>query len=92
MNRYSLRLSATDWVLIGYVAGLVLWFIAETLTADAPEDSRTWNEQQVTLGERDLERLEDGDSVKVRRWHGHDLVIDGTIVVDARTEEGQDDA
>lgn len=94
MTRYSLRLSAEDWVLIGYIAGLLVWFIADTL---APEDGDTTaarNEQEVTLTEDDLRRIEDGDTVKLRRWHGHELVLGGGMVIDADqidVEEGDPD-
>jgi len=92
MNRYSLRLSATDWVLIGYVAGILLWFVADTITADAPDETRTWTEQSVTLSEDHLRRLEDGETVTVTRWHGNDLVLNGTVVVDVgEVEEGDPD-
>jgi len=83
MNRYALRLKAEDWVLIGYLAGILLWFVADTLTADEPDSGRSWTEQQVTLTEEHLQRIEDGETVSVRRWHGHELVIGGGMVIDA---------
>jgi hypothetical protein len=85
-RRYHLSLSAEDWVLIGYIAGILVWFFADTLTSSPPttsDSSRTWTEQSVELSEDHLQRLEDGDSVKVHRWHGHDLVIGGGMVNDA---------
>jgi len=91
-RRYSLSLKAEDWVLIGYVAGILLWFVAETLTASPTSDSsRTWTEQSVELSEDHLQRLENGDSVKVHRWHGHDLVIGGGMVIDADQLGGEED-
>jgi len=86
------RLSVSDWVFIGYVVGLLVWWVYEAVTADPDTGSRTWTEQSMTLSEDHLQRLEDGDSVKLSRWHGGDLVLDGTIVVDAgRPEEGHND-
>jgi len=86
------RLSVSDWVFIGYVVGLLVWWVYEAVTTDTDTGSRTLTEQDVTLSEDHLQRLEDGDSVKLSRWHGGDLVLDGTIVVDAgQPEEGHSD-
>lgn len=37
----------------------------------------------ATDRERVLERLERGETVRVPRWHGHDLELSGEVVVDA---------
>jgi hypothetical protein len=41
------------------------------------------DQQPRDLHEQALQRLEDGDSIRVERWHGHDLVLRGDLVVDA---------
>lgn len=38
--------------------------------------------QQPESRERALQRLENGGSIKLDRWHGHDLVLRGDLVVD----------
>lgn len=94
MRRYSLSLTATDWLLIGYIAGIVLWFVADAATADPDASGTTaWTEQTVTLTEDHLRRLEDGDTVAVQRWHGHELLLGGGMVIDAEMigEEGEED-
>ncbi len=78
----------SDWVFIGYIVGLIVWWVAETLSADPDDSPRTWTEQSVTLSEDHLQRLEDGDNVQISRWHGGDLVLDGAIVIDAPPAEG----
>lgn len=75
-------LEPADWVLIGYLLGLVVWYLYDVGT-DVEDTPRSWSDQSVTLNEDHLQRLEDGDSVKVRRWHGHELVLDGGMVIDA---------
>jgi len=87
------RFSVSDWVFIGYVLGLLVWWVYEAVTDDPDTSRRAWTEQSVTLSEDHLQRLEDGDHVSVSRWHGGDLVLDGTIVVDARQpQEGSTDS
>lgn len=90
MSRNGLldRLDPQDWVLIGYAAGLIVWWFVDDL-GDAPD--RSWTEQQITLDEEHLDRIENGDSVAVRRWHGHELVLEGDVVIDANEiEDGED--
>lgn len=87
-NPLTRYLEPSDWVLIGYLIGLGLWYIFETSTAE--ETARSWTEQNVTLSEDHLQRLENGDSVAVSRWHGHDLVLEGSIVVDQDALEDGD--
>jgi hypothetical protein len=43
----------------------------------------------VTLNEDALRRLEDGQPVTVRRWHGQDLELSGTRVIDVETVEDE---
>lgn len=90
MTRHTLldRLDPQAWVLIGYAIGLLVWQLTGDL-GGAPE--RTWSEQQITLGEEHLERIENGESVAVRRWHGHELVLEGDLVIDAKELEDADD-
>lgn len=87
MNRLEIDLRPSDWILIGYLLGLGLWWFIEWSTAGHPEESSR-REQRVDLSEDHLRRLEDGSTVSVRRWHGHDLVLDGSVVVDAEQIEG----
>jgi len=76
------------------VAGLDTWEVAylglvlgvclqQWMTSDGP--TRV-TEQDVTLAEDDLRRLEDGDSLAVHRWHGHELHLRGDVVVDVPSE------
>ena len=79
------RLGTDDWVIIGYVVGLAVYYLF--LDGDEPEP---WTEQDVRLGEEHLQRLEDGDTLELRRWHGQTLAIDGTVVVDVEPEREHD--
>jgi len=85
------RLDPSDWLLIGYLLGLVVIYIAQEIES-TPTDTatRTWTEQDVHLSEDHLQRLEDGETVRVSRWHGHDLVLNGAIVVGDVEEESDD--
>lgn len=88
MKRALRRLDPSDWVLIGYLIGLLVIWIAETAGQDSTPTRRT--EQSVRLDEEHLERIEDGESVQVRRWHGHDLVLEGDLVIDVDRVHGED--
>jgi len=65
-----------------------MWVIEQLHTA--PDDRRGPTGQRVDLDERALERLEDGEKVKIRRWHGGDLLLRGDVVVSVPSES--DDA
>jgi hypothetical protein len=84
------RFEPADWVLVGYLLGLaVLWF-AKELESTPTEPSTSWTEESRTLDEDHLRRLEDGEPVRLRRWHGNDLVLEGALVV-GDVEEDVDD-
>ena len=73
---------------LGLVVGVCLM---EWVQPDDPTPSPT-AEQTVTLGEDDLRRLEDGGSLAVHRWHGHELHVRGDVVVDVpASQENKDD-
>lgn len=93
-NTYIRRLDAEDWVLIGYLIGVgLMWLIERFNTASTSDNGGPHSGQQVRLDERALERLEDGDSMKIPRWHGGDLVLRGDMVVTvpSESEDGEDD-
>ena len=67
---------------------MALWEVVQSVVAnDSRQRSRT--EQSVTLNEDALRRLEDGETVVVRRWHGQDLELSGTQVIDVETIEDE---
>jgi len=72
-----------ELVYLGLVVGVALM---EWVQPDDPAPTRS-TEQTVTLGEDDLRRLEDGDSLAVHRWHGHELHVRGDVVVDVPTSQ-----
>ncbi|WP_439028425.1 hypothetical protein [Haloarchaeobius sp. DT45] len=80
-----------EWLFIGYVVGLLVWYAVESVTYGSPDSGRSWTDQEISLSEDHLRRLEDGETVQVRRWHGHDLVLGGSMVidVDALDEEAE---
>jgi hypothetical protein len=88
------RLDGSDWVMLGYLAGLALWGLAELLAVDGEQeldrDSIDMSESDGRyLSDRQLSRLEEGRTVVIERWHGHGLELSGSVVVDAETvEEG----
>lgn len=49
----------------------------------SPTESRAQDDRWRDRREQALQRLENGGSIKVERWHGHDLVLRGDLVVDA---------
>jgi len=75
------RLDTWELVHLGLVLGVALMERADTGEPDPV------TEQTVRLGEDDLRRLEDGDSVRVYRWHGHELEVRGDLVVDVEAVE-----
>lgn len=78
MNTRTQKLSTEDWVLIGYLIGVVvMWLIERVAESSKPSTSgQTSNPgQRVRLDERALERLEEGKTMQIRRWHGGDIVL-----------------
>lgn len=69
---------------------MAVWEVVQSVTSSSEPAART--EQSVTLNEDALRRLEDGEPVTVRRWHGGDLELSGTQVIDAETvtDESED--
>ncbi|MFB6087847.1 MAG: hypothetical protein ABEJ85_04940 [Haloarculaceae archaeon] len=61
---------------------MALFEAVKSLTATREPAPQT--EQHHTLNEDALRRLEDGDTVTVPRWHGNDLEIQGTQIVDVQ--------
>jgi hypothetical protein len=80
-------LDAAEWICIGYVLGLLVILTVDLFSESGPGD---WDEQTAILSEGHLRRLENGETVKVPRWHGHDLVLDASIVIDAEEVENND--
>jgi len=71
-----------------FLALMALWEVVQSVVAnDSRQRSRT--EQSVTLNEDALRRLEDGETVVVRRWHGQDLELSGTQVIDVEAIEDE---
>jgi len=68
----------------------VIFEAAKSLTA-SDEPAREPTEQSVTFNEDALRRLEDGETIVVRRWHGRDLELSGTQVIDVEPIEEDDD-
>lgn len=84
------RLDAEDWMLLGYIIGILVWYLAESMMSDpapAPDthdnDDSLPKYQSLRLGEPALERLERGEPISLERWHGGDLVLHGDVVIDA---------
>jgi hypothetical protein len=71
-----------------FVTLMALFEIVRSLTASS-EPTREPTEQSVTLNEDALRRLEDGQPVTVRRWHGRDLELSGTQVIDVEPVEDE---
>ena len=59
-----------------------------SLTA-SDEPAREPTEQSVTFNEDALRRLEDGETIVVARWHGRDLELSGTQVIDVEPIEDE---
>ena len=72
-----------------FITLMALWEAIQAVTSSSEPAPRT--EQSVTLTEDALRRLEDGEPVTVRRWHGGDLELSGTQVIDAETVEESED-
>ena len=64
---------------------MAVWEVVQSVTSS--NEPAPCTEQSVTLNEDALRRLEDGEPMTVRRWHGHDLELAGTQVIDVETTE-----
>ena len=88
---YTYRMDAEDWLLIGYCIGVLLYWALDRMgliaTTEPQSTGQTWR-----LDERALSRLEDGEQVTVPRWHGGELVLNGSdvIPVEAESEESEE--
>lgn len=79
------RMGNDDWVLVGYLLACALFYLWErSSTQPANPQPRG---QDVTLHEDALQRIENGKTVVVRRWHGADLELRGGNVIDVDAEE-----
>lgn len=86
VDRLARNLDTWELVYIGLVLGVA---IQQWMQDDCP--TRT-TRQQMTLGEDDLRRLEDGGSLALPRWHGNELHLRGDVVVDVpEIEQNADD-
>lgn len=73
-----------------FLALMALWEAVQSLVVD-DESRRSRTEQDIALNEDALRRLEDGETVVVRRWHGQDLELSGTRVIDVEPVENPED-
>lgn len=87
-RQYRLDLRPENWVLLGYIFGLLVWWLLDATLGSGQDTDADRHTQTAMLSEDHLTRLEGGESVVIRRWHGHDLVIDGSLVVDVTDEGG----
>jgi len=81
-----------DEFAFAFAVFLVLMAVFEavkSLTA-SDEPAREPTEQSVTFNEDALRRLEDGETIVVRRWHGRDLELSGTQVIDVEPIEDEE--
>jgi hypothetical protein len=83
---YTYRLGAEEWLLIGYCIGVIVLWVAQRLGSAGGRDASRSTGQEVRLDERSLERLEEGEQVRIRRWHGGNLVLDGSVIVSVPSE------
>lgn len=83
---WSRYLDLSDAMLIGYLLALALvaW-ATESMDSEPSTSPRT--EQNVTLSEDALRRLENGDTYRLDRWHGHSVELRADLVVDATDVE-----
>lgn len=83
-NPLTQYLDVEEFVLLGYLLGLAVYAVFIDHDSPAPEP---WDEQQIRLGEDHLRRLEDGETLRVERWHGHSVELSADLVVDAEQAE-----
>lgn len=74
-EKHSLRIVAA------YVVFLAVCLYWER--QDHRDTSTSTSDRGLLDTEAALQRLEDGESIKVERWHGHDLLVRGDLVLDA---------
>ncbi len=65
------------------IVGAYCVFLAIMLWWEFRERSSSDESVEPTDRERVLERLEQGETVRIPRWHGHELELSGELVVDA---------
>lgn len=84
------RFEPVDWMLIGYLFGVFLWWVSETISSSTSTNNQSdvvggWD--QATLGEQAFQRLEQGEDISISRWHGGELVLRGDVVIDVEDVE-----
>lgn len=74
------KLSLQDRMAVGVFVAYLLFVVASLWL----EYGRTTTTTRTTdRNEELLDRLERGETVRVPRWHGHDLELSGSLIVDA---------
>lgn len=81
-----------DEFALAFAIFLVLTVVFEAIKSvtAADEPARELTEQSVTFNEDALRRLEDGETIVLPRWHGRDLELSGTQVIDVEPVESED--
>lgn len=93
-RQFTRSLDAEDWLLLGYLFGIGVWWLGEQFSSSTPTATSTTQHvgghDHVQLSEQALERIERGESVEVERWHGGTVTLRGDLVVEL--EETEDEA
>jgi hypothetical protein len=86
-----MRLNTEDRLALGIVVIYalfclgMLWVKFRELTESEPAPDSTISRREA------LDRLEQGETMRVERWHGHDLELSGELIVDAEKLRDQED-
>lgn len=91
----SMHVSKVEAGYIGFLFGMVILAAIDALTQGSTTATQTnyGRHEHIgeTLHESDLQRLEEGETIVVDRWHGHQLELAGSEVFDVPTVEVDED-
>lgn len=84
MSYHTFQFDLETWELayLAFIAGYAFYLLFEDSGEPEPV-----TEQTARLDEERLRRLEDGETLRVHRWHGHELELRGDLVVDVASSE-----
>lgn len=79
------NLTVDEQAILAMAAVYVVWLLADVFTPDRRPMRREYDptERAHWLDYRDIERLQNGHPVSLGEWDGHQLLLQGEVLIDA---------
>lgn len=82
------NLSVDEQAILAMAGVYIVWLLADLFTADRQPVRRQYDptEKAHWLDYRDIDRLQNGHAVSLGEWDGHELLLQGEVVIDVEGE------